>query len=524
MLVTDLSNAEIVLGKLGVRLVPVLGLVGCVLPIMALAGLLGGVDPLALGGSFLVTTGCAVLGCSLAMTLSVWGRKTHEVLMLTYLILLLWLLFPVLVLLVVSSLQFIRPWSNPSLLWGGIRYANPFELILAPYSSPGQVDLLTYLGFLGGCLAISAWLVGLATLRIRGVALQQAGRPETRPRRRRFGVPRIPYPSWMPHLPGPSLDNNPVLWREWHRTRPSRMMRIAWLLYAALGTLWSVLALWNALSPAGNPEVIPIATAVQVAIGLLLLSVSAATSLAEERTRGSLDVLLTTPLSTRTILVGKWWGNFRWCPALLLWPALITVFAAHRSGYWASYVLFLGSIAANMAAIASLGLALATWVSRLGRAVALCVTAYLALTIGWAVLIAQLGPPGPVTVPLIAGSPLYGTVIAAVDVMKERTGVSAMVAHTREATIVWGLIHLGLAAILFGATLLTFNRCLGRLSEGPELPLPDAMKRAFPSFCRLVEKLPLIHQTRKCGPRRRPSPGPHDKPVWAEIDGPGAAV
>ena len=38
MLATDLSNAEIVLGKLGVRLIPVLGLVACVVPVVALAG------------------------------------------------------------------------------------------------------------------------------------------------------------------------------------------------------------------------------------------------------------------------------------------------------------------------------------------------------------------------------------------------------------------------------------------------------------------------------------------------------
>src|SRR5271157_1064688 len=50
MLATDLSNAEIVLGKLGVRLVPVLGLIACVVPIMALAGMLGGIDPTALFG------------------------------------------------------------------------------------------------------------------------------------------------------------------------------------------------------------------------------------------------------------------------------------------------------------------------------------------------------------------------------------------------------------------------------------------------------------------------------------------
>ena len=37
MLATDLSNAEIVLGKLGVRLIPVLGLVACVLPVVAMS-------------------------------------------------------------------------------------------------------------------------------------------------------------------------------------------------------------------------------------------------------------------------------------------------------------------------------------------------------------------------------------------------------------------------------------------------------------------------------------------------------
>ena len=38
---------------------------------------------------------------------------------------------------------------------------------------------------------------------------------------------------------------------------------------------------------------------IQLLFGLLILSATAPTSLAEERVRGSLDVLLTTPLSTR---------------------------------------------------------------------------------------------------------------------------------------------------------------------------------------------------------------------------------
>ena len=61
MLATDLSNAEIVLGKIGVRLVPVIGLIMCVLPVTALGGLLGGIDPLALTGSFVTAIACVYL-------------------------------------------------------------------------------------------------------------------------------------------------------------------------------------------------------------------------------------------------------------------------------------------------------------------------------------------------------------------------------------------------------------------------------------------------------------------------------
>src|SRR3954468_20578723 len=45
---TDLSDAEIVLGKLAARLVPVLGMIHCVAPVLAIATLFGGVDPVPL--------------------------------------------------------------------------------------------------------------------------------------------------------------------------------------------------------------------------------------------------------------------------------------------------------------------------------------------------------------------------------------------------------------------------------------------------------------------------------------------
>ncbi len=43
MLVTELADSEIVLGKLAARLLPVLALVTATIPVLALSGLLGGI-------------------------------------------------------------------------------------------------------------------------------------------------------------------------------------------------------------------------------------------------------------------------------------------------------------------------------------------------------------------------------------------------------------------------------------------------------------------------------------------------
>src|SRR5262249_14598396 len=84
LLVTDLTSAEIVLGKLAARLVPVVGMVLCGLPFLALGTLLGGIDPESVLGLLLVRLGAAVLGCSLALTLSIWGTRMTEVVLTTY--------------------------------------------------------------------------------------------------------------------------------------------------------------------------------------------------------------------------------------------------------------------------------------------------------------------------------------------------------------------------------------------------------------------------------------------------------
>jgi ABC-type transport system involved in multi-copper enzyme maturation permease subunit len=482
MLATDLSNAEIVLGKLGVRLVPVLGLIACALPVSALAGLLGGIDPVALAGSFLAAIGCAVLGCSLALTLSVWGRKTHEVLMMAYLLMILWISAPALLEVASYSLGLrLNPSMTMPALWEWAERSNPYYLAFAPYSNPGKIGWTTYLGFLGSCLFLSGLLAGLATLRIRGVAMSQAGRPAggSRSRLGRL-VPRLLRPAWLPHLPGPSLDGNPVLWREWHRSRPSWMMRVAWLLYSGFGVTWLVLTLQLVTSGRHDAGMLAAMNVFQVTVGLLLMSVSAATSLAEERASGSLDVLLTTPLATRTILAGKWWGAFRQVRYILVWPAAITGLLVAGTGRVIAFIGLLVLISAYGAAITSLGLALATWVSRLGRAVALTVAAYVGFSIGWVIFIFLLALPGRASdhfiVPSVMGSPLYGTAFATMVLEADPRFMPGGEGAVWLGTFFWISIHVGIAVALFAATVATFDRCLGRVSEISGRPISGAKK------------------------------------------------
>jgi ABC-type Na+ efflux pump permease subunit len=212
-------------------------------------------------------------------------------------------------------------------------------------------------------------------------------------------------------------------------------------------------------------------------VGLLLLSVSAATSLAEERVRGSLDLLLTTPLSTRSILAGKWLGTFRQATRVVIWPALMAVILLALSGRFTHFLLLLGLILAYCAGICSLGLALATWVSRLGRAVALCVSAYVVFAVGWMFFVTLVTRPSPLGWAMMMGSPCYGTSLAVSAVSPVGAPHPGGGQRSGIAPFFWISVHSGIAALLFAATLRTFDRCLGRVSDTTGKPIPDPRKQ-----------------------------------------------
>ncbi len=130
VMVTDLSDVEIVLGKLGSRLAPVFGMIACGVPVAALAALLGGIDFGALAGLFVVSLALATLGCALAMAISVRATKTHEVLMAVYILVGLWLL----------ALPIWWSWTMSAKVMAPPEWfqkANPYVLVFAPYTQPG---------------------------------------------------------------------------------------------------------------------------------------------------------------------------------------------------------------------------------------------------------------------------------------------------------------------------------------------------------------------------------------------------
>ena len=207
---------------------PTLAPLACALPVASLAALLGGIDGSGARRALRRVGGRRGARLALAIAISVEVIKTDEVIMAVLAITACWLL------------------SLP--LWGGMSRAyglpppprwfhatNPFVLVYAPYASPGRFGLLEFATFVAAALAMSAGLLAVTIARLRRFVLP-ADVCGSRKRTFRIPAPRMPWlrekaallRQWRERLPGPSLDGNPVLWREWHRARPSRMARIIW--------------------------------------------------------------------------------------------------------------------------------------------------------------------------------------------------------------------------------------------------------------------------------------------------------
>ena len=525
LFVTDLSDREIVLGKLGAKLVPVFGIIAAAIPVLSLASLLGGIIPEALVSLTVVSMTLAVFACALALAVSVRATKSHEVLMAVFTLWTLWIILPV----------FNRILSLPNMPAWYLKL-NPYVLVWAPYAWPGYAEFWDFTIFAAVMLAGA---LGCVVIALRG--LRQGPRRDQGPwpwqirlakgigRR----VPRLSKP--------PELDANPILWREWHRGRPSRLARMVWGLFwtiSIVATVWSVTGMLTERGGVGfDDDGVLLCNGLHVTFGLLLVSLSAPTALSEERTRGSLDVLMTTPLSTESIVMAKWWSAFRVVPRLAILPMLSTAvvllsmpevlvppagWGANpiRIGMFSRQCCLLFPVAlvlAQGAVVTSFGLLMATWFTRPGRAVAVSVTTYVIIAFGL-----------PITAEL--GADLLFQLIARVFGVRSYLGIyeslflygylalcplggqfmpaelfetifqnmmpirSSLFLTTELFEVNWWLIlglvlvlTLSIAGGLFALTLLSFNRCVGRASENPRKVRMEPTRRTWRRPRQVVE-------------------------------------
>ena len=120
----------------------------------------------------------------------------------------------------------------------------------------------------------------------------------------------------------------------------SRWIGLLWRSYVVGAVLFTSLAVWECTTKGPRPPVwAGLFNGFQAAVGLLLLSVVTPAALAEDRARGGLELLLSTPISTRSLVLSKWCAYYRAVPALAFLPAVVAIAHASARGRWLGTVL-----------------------------------------------------------------------------------------------------------------------------------------------------------------------------------------
>ena len=357
LLVSRLSDAQLVLGKLSGSLLRVLLLLFAAVPIFALAGLFGGVEPAQLGRLFLATTAAAVATASVANAVAFWKDTTFQALAITAFVLAAWT----------------AAGEAAAARFGAAAgaAASPARAMFAALAPDGGPLLAPFLGVCGGVFAAST-----------GVAVALVRRWNTAQEvRRRGGADaagaRSARRGWFARR---AVWPNPVLWREVCTRAHGRAMpivRLAWLLLFAVAVA-GVAAEARAARPdrlATAVAVVPMALA-----SLLAVTAMAVTSVTTERDRGTFDLLLVSDLEPAEFVWGKLWGVLLAAREIVLLPlalcgALVAVgIATPEHGLYLAVGL---AVLLFFAAVLGLYAGLSHPVSRRAIAVALGTVAFL---------------------------------------------------------------------------------------------------------------------------------------------------
>jgi len=328
LLMTDMANYEIVLGKVLGSLLQIVLLLAGMIPILAAILLLGGVSPLQVAQSTLILAATAIGAASLGGLVALWREKTFPALALT-------VLFLVLYLCLVRALGLL-----PGVLGLGIsgeavqRWLDPFQALISVLEPPIDTDfaIAPAYGFAATVLLISFLLNAWSILRLRvwnpsGEPVMQREAPsdaeeEEKDRAKAHAAPGALRGVWP----------NPILWREIRTRAYGRrpfLVKTAYALVIGLICYYALEPLW---SSSGRTPYFAARGLVPVGIlSLLLVTAQAVTAITSERDSGALDLLLVTDLTPNEFIFGKLWGILYNSKEYLIPPLLLGLVYAYFS-------------------------------------------------------------------------------------------------------------------------------------------------------------------------------------------------
>jgi len=378
LLLTRLSNSELVLGKLLASVLSVLVMLAAALPVFMLSALLGGVSFGQIARVFAVTL-ASVLACgTLGSILALWREKTFQALAMTVLALVLWLTAWEVV---GSGVLGSGWWGIPCETWAA--GFSPWQAILEaarPYvrSYPALGPLATPVClFLAVSVSICVLLNGVAVAMVRvwnpprearaGRAEQEALQRESiwgaefdaerglagRPAAASAAAP-------LERARTRRVWDNPVLWREirtWAYGRKTLVMRLAYLVLFVLaaGSLHWMIAHGQLAAYAGGA--VALVLLLLLGLSLVLVNAQAVTSLTSERDAKALDLLLVTDLSPKEFVFGKLGGVFYNTKEIVVLPMLLCGYLCAAGALSLENLLYLlGGLAVLYVFVATLGI------------------------------------------------------------------------------------------------------------------------------------------------------------------------
>ncbi len=379
LLLTNLSNSELVLGKLLASVLNIFVLLLAAVPLFMLATLFGGVSSAQVARVFGVTFVAALACGSLGSLLALWREKTFQALAMTVLVLVLWLAIWEIVasgalgtdLLGIS----VQTWAAGFSPWQAILEATrPYPEVdpaLGVLRTPVNLFFL-----IGGLLVVMLNTVAVALVRVWNPSRetrQMVREDETWNRQSIWGAEYDIAHENQPNSGSATVAelrgekprsrtrevwDNPVIWREirtWAYGRKTLVIRFAYLILFALAAaslVWMAQGDQAITRHTGAVALVPL-----FLLSLILVNAQAVTSLTSERDARALDLILVSDLTPKEIVFGKLGGVFYNTKEMVILPILLCFYLWYLGAMGLENTIYLvGGLAALYGFAAMLGI------------------------------------------------------------------------------------------------------------------------------------------------------------------------